>query len=399
MKVMSKLSCLELFAGAGGLAKGLELAGIQHKALIEWNKNACLTLAHNYSSQRVHPVDIRTLQFSQFAPVDIISGGPPCQPFSMGGKHQGNLDHRDMFPYVCKAISLCTPKAFIFENVKGLLRKSFSRYFEYILLRLRYPDCLPQPSEPWDRHWQTLKQIQASGKFYGIQYNISFRLLDAANYGIPQRRERVFIVGIREDLNLKWAFPPESHSLDALLWSQFITGDYWSQHSLKPSTMEHLDQRTQQQVRHLMQQPSLIPPKLKPWKTVRDQIGTLPESSTETSLDPEHRFRAGARSYPGHTGSYIDLPSKALKAGDHGVPGGENMLKYPDGKIRYYTIFEAKRIQTFPENYKILGSWTEAMRQIGNAVPVELGHQIAQSLCQALSPPLKSPHHAHKSGV
>ena len=86
----------------------------------------------------------------------------------------------------------------------------------------------------------------------------------------------------------------------------------------------------------------------------------------------------------GHTGSYIDMPSKALKAGDHGVPGGENMIRYQDGQIRYYTTFEAKRIQTFPDDYKISGSWTETMRQIGNAVPVELVHCIASSLAQAI---------------
>ncbi|PZO46507.1 MAG: DNA (cytosine-5-)-methyltransferase, partial [Phormidesmis priestleyi] len=85
-----------------------------------------------------------------------------------------------------------------------------------------------------------------------------------------------------------------------------------------------------------------------------------------------------------HTGSYIDMPSKALKAGDHGVPGGENMIRYSSGRVRYYTTYEAKRIQTFPANYRILGSWSETMRQIGNAVPVELGHCIANALIAAL---------------
>jgi DNA (cytosine-5)-methyltransferase 1 len=103
------------------------------------------------------------------------------------------------------------------------------------------------------------------------------------------------------------------------------------------------------------------------------------------SFDDEHILREGARSYPGHTGSYIDMPSKALKAGDHGVPGGENMIRYHDGSIRYFTTYEAKRLQTFPPDYKILGSWTESMRQIGNAVPVELGHRVADSLAKSLA--------------
>ena len=88
--------------------------------------------------------------------------------------------------------------------------------------------------------------------------------------------------------------------------------------------------------------------------------------------------------YAGHTGSYIDEPSKTLKAGDHGVPGGENMIRFRDGSVRYFTILEAKRMQTFPDNYFIEGAWTEAMRQLGNAVPVQLGYIIGKSLIEKL---------------
>jgi DNA (cytosine-5)-methyltransferase 1 len=384
MKKIPEISCLELFAGAGGLAKGIELSGIQHKALIEWNKDACQTLIDNYSNKLVHNVDIRSFQFDQFGHIDMVSGGPPCQPFSMGGKHKGNMDQRDMFPYACRAIGTYTPKIFIFENVKGLLRKSFSNYFEYIILRLTYPDVQPKNIEDWEDHLRRLEKIHTSGKYDSIKYNVIFRLVDAANYGIPQRRERVFIIGIREDLNIEWAFPKETHSLDSLLWSQFVSCDYWEQHGIKSSAIEHLDKRNQQRVHQLLQQPTLFAQSLQPWKTVRDQIGNLPEPDFGGSFDSEHILREGARAYPGHTGSYIDMPSKTLKAGDHGVPGGENMIRYPDGRIRYYTTFEAKRIQTFPDDYKIWGSWTESMRQIGNAVPVELGRHIASSLVQTV---------------
>ena len=381
---MSNINCLELFTGAGGLAKGIELSGIEHKAFIEWNKDACQTLKYNYGDQLIKNMDIREFKFEQFGHVDMISGGPPCQPFSMGGKHKGKTDQRDMFPYACKAISICMPKVFIFENVKGLLRKSFNSYFEYILLRLSYPEIYIKESEKWEDHLRRLQKIYLSGKCGGVKYNVLFRLIDAANYGIPQRRERIFIVGIRSDLKIEWSFPQETHSLDSLLWSQFISFDYWDRHEIQPSKIEALDQRIQQRVQQLIQQPSLFAPSLQPWKTVRDQIGKLPEPDVEGSFDSEHVLREGAKAYPGHTGSYIDMPSKALKAGAHGVPGGENMIRYQDGRIRYYTTFEAKKIQTFPDEYRILGSWTEAMRQIGNAVPVELGHRIANSLVKAI---------------
>jgi DNA (cytosine-5)-methyltransferase 1 len=93
-----------------------------------------------------------------------------------------------------------------------------------------------------------------------------------------------------------------------------------------------------------------------------------------------HRFQPGARSYPGHTGSPLDEPAKTLKAGVHGVPGGENMLVRPDGSIRYFTVRESARLQTFPDNFKFHGSWTETMRQLGNAVPVKLAEVIANSV-------------------
>ncbi|RYD32246.1 MAG: DNA (cytosine-5-)-methyltransferase, partial [Verrucomicrobiaceae bacterium] len=85
-----------------------------------------------------------------------------------------------------------------------------------------------------------------------------------------------------------------------------------------------------------------------------------------------------------HTGSPLDRPAKALKAGDHGVPGGENMILYPDGSVRYLSVRESARVQTFPDNYLFLGSWTEAMRQLGNAVPVKLAEIVGKSVAGAL---------------
>lgn len=96
-------------------------------------------------------------------------------------------------------------------------------------------------------------------------------------------------------------------------------------------------------------------------------------------------MKDGAREYPGHTGSNIDEPAKTIKAGGHGVPGGENMIRFHNGELRYFTVFEAKRIQTFPDYYQILGSWSEAMRQLGNAVPVRLAHIMSDSLVKLIS--------------
>ena len=97
-----------------------------------------------------------------------------------------------------------------------------------------------------------------------------------------------------------------------------------------------------------------------------------------------HRLQSGAKSYVGHTGSPLDLPAKTLKAGDHGVPGGENMLVNPDGSVRYFTVRESARLQTFPDGFYFHGSWTETMRQLGNAVPVLLARTVAASVAEKL---------------
>ena len=114
---------LEIFSGAGGLAKGLDLVGFQHEAFIEYNKQACVSLRKNFDPSKVFEGKIQDYNFNQLRNIDIVAGGPPCQPFSLGGKHKSNNDDRDMFPYAINAIDALCPKVFVFENVKGLLRE------------------------------------------------------------------------------------------------------------------------------------------------------------------------------------------------------------------------------------------------------------------------------------
>jgi DNA (cytosine-5)-methyltransferase 1 len=122
----------------------------------------------------------------------------------------------------------------------------------------------------------------------------------------------------------------------------------------------------------------------RPWLTVRDVIADLPNPERRGNGVLNHQFIPGARTYIGHTGSPLDEPAKTLKAGDHGVPGGENMLVSPDGTVRYFTVRESARLQTFPDDYLFAGSWGEIMRQLGNAVPVRLAQMLASRIRQAL---------------
>lgn len=376
-----KIVSIEIFSGAGGLAKGIELAGATHKAFVEWNPDACKTLRLNYPPEMVHEADIRLFDFSSFKDVDIIAGGPPCQPFSLGGKAKGNKDERDMFPSAIAAIRNLKPKAFIFENVKGLLRESFRDYFNYILLQLRNPDVLDDSGD-WRTHLNNLMSLSASKTSTGLQYDVQFQLVNAADYGVPQKRERVVIVGIRKDINVKWTFPEVTHSLDALLWDKYVSKKYWERHGIHMPTSEIKCAEIERN--KLIKKYGMFKPELLPWKTIRDAISDLPHPVADAESRSEHTYRGGAKEYPGHTGSAIDMPSKTIKAGGHGVPGGENMVKLTDGSVRYLTTLEAKRIQTFPDDYPISGSWSEAMRQLGNAVPVRLSYIVASALFKTI---------------
>jgi DNA (cytosine-5)-methyltransferase 1 len=380
---------VELFAGAGGLGMGVSRAGFKPEMVIELDRYCCDTLREN--KQARHPAvqswplkecDVHKISFEQYeGRVDLVSGGPPCQPFSLGGKHRAFRDSRDLWSEAVRAVRETRPKAFLFENVKGLTRQSFANYYEYIYLQLSYPEVARKRAEAWSDHLARLEQHHTSRRSTrGLAYKIVRRVLNAANYGVPQRRERVFFVGFRSDLELEWSFPEETHSLDALLWEQIVTGEYWNRHGVRRKDRIVSD-RAKTRAKRLSERPNK-----EAWKTTRDALVGLPKPTVHGSPDVlNHRLQLGARSYKGHTGSPLDEPAKTLKAGVHGVPGGENTIALPNGDVRYLTVRESARLQTFPDDFKFHGSWTETMRQLGNAVPVELAASVACSIFEHLN--------------
>ena len=367
---------IELFSGAGGLALGLEGAGFESVALVERDKDACATLRLNRPKWNIVESDIRTVKFSEFGAVDLVAGGPPCQPFSMGGKANGYDDQRDMFPQAVRAVRELRPRAFLFENVRGLMRPAFSNYVEFIRLQFTYPDFPISANASWELNFQRLQRYDNSKRVDAdLTYRVSISHANAANYGVPQQRHRVFFVGYRSDLCSEWFFPTPTTSKQELLRCQLVNGSYWREHELEGSRKEAITFKGR--MAPLTDESLFRTPGR--WRTVRDAIEGLGDPR-EKSAHSSHYFQPGARSYAGHTGSALDEPSKALKAGDHGVPGGENMLRYPNGQVRYFTVSESARIQTFPDDYIFSGSWTESMRQLGNAVPVALAKAVAQSV-------------------
>jgi DNA (cytosine-5)-methyltransferase 1 len=382
------MNSIELFAGAGGLGLGIEKAGFDHSLIIERDPDACATVRFNFSRRRnghaswpLHEIDVRHFDFSKFVDkVELVSGGPPCQPFSIGGRHQGFNDSRDMFPEAARVVRTIRPKAFIFENVRGLLRRSFAKYFEYVILQLTYPEIVSMKDEDWTGHLSRLERYHTKGQYGGLHYRVAFQLVNAADFGVPQKRERVVIVGFRSDIGEHWSFPPATHSEDALLFSQWVTQEYWDYHRISRKKRPLITKEMAQRVMKMAE-----PRGMGRWQTVRDAIAGLPDpGSADKESILNHRFQPGARVYPGHTGSPLDFPAKTLKAGDHGVPGGENMLALADGSVRYFTVRESARLQTFPDWFAFPCSWTESMRQIGNAVPVRLSETIAKSVAHVL---------------
>lgn len=380
-----------MFAGVGGLALGLSRAGFHHEMVIERNKDAADSLRSNHTilglenESQIEEIDSRDIDFRQFeGMLDLLSGGPPCQPFSMGGKHFGSMDERDMFPEVFRAMREARPKVVLMENVKGLARPQFAEYVEYLKLQMSRPEIILRPTETWVEHRDRLSFNREKAQSM-LMYNVHFMRMNAADFGVPQKRERVFFVALREDLGIDWLPPQESHCLDRLIWDKWVTREYWERMNVPRSEVGEPNQRIHSRIRSLIFMD--VPPAKKAWKTVREAISGLPilEEGETDPFDPNHKMRPGAKSYPGHTGSILDEPAKTLKAGAHGVPGGENTIQKPDGKVRYLSVREGACLQTFPVDYFIAGPWSEQMRQIGNAVPSIFAEAIGNSIAAAIS--------------
>lgn len=360
------------------------MAGFEGVVALEKDRWACDTLERNrndgfalLNGVKVVRGDVRDFDYSALTDIDLVSGGPPCQPFSVGGKGKAFNDDRDMFNAFADSLAALRPRAFIVENVKGLTRPALAEYLRYIEHRMSVPEMRPHKGEKWPDHLARVEHEMLTGADLGVRYRIHRKLYNAADMGVPQKRERVFFIGFREDQNVDWCFPETTHSLNALMRDQWVTGDYWDRHRVaeKDRPERPVNLRVREEDGKL------------PWVTVRDALLGLPEPQPEPfPVDlPNHRFQPGAKVYPGHTGSPIDLPAKALKAGDHGVPGGENMLLRPDGSVRYFSVREAARLQTFPDDYVFQGSWGETMRQLGNAVPVMLARSLAVEVFKKLN--------------
>jgi DNA (cytosine-5)-methyltransferase 1 len=377
---------VELFTGGGGLAWAMHEAGFRHVLVNELEPRACATLRINAADDLLPggpasdrwPLFERDVAGVDFAPwagqVDVVAGGVPCQPWSLGGAHKGYDDARNLWPQLFRCVRETRPKAVIAENVRGLLRPSFRPYYEYILRELGAPFEERVDGEDWRDHDKRLQKIARTEGKSDERYDVWCLPVNAADYGVPQVRQRVFVIAFRRDLGLAgWEPPRPTHSELSLLRAQ-ADGSYWREHGIAP-------------------RPGLIRTGLAPddglrrWRTLRDAIAGLPQPLGDRVEHPgwiHHYGWPGARHYPGHMPNDLDRPAKTVKAGVHGVPGGETVMQLDDGSIRYMTVREVARVMTFPDSWRLAGPRGEQMRQLGNAVPVRLGQVMARAVAQAL---------------
>jgi DNA (cytosine-5)-methyltransferase 1 len=171
-------TCIEIFAGAGGQALGLELAGFECLAHVEIDPHACQSLRTNRPNWRVFEQDVRDFCAKEYSGIDLLAGGVPCPPFSKAGKQLGGSDERDLFPEALRIVEECQPKAVMLENVRGFLDAIFEDY-----------------------------RFRLKNQLADLGYVANWLLLNASDYGVPQLRPRVVVVALRKDL-VRGFYPP-----------------------------------------------------------------------------------------------------------------------------------------------------------------------------------------------
>jgi len=333
-----KFSSIELFAGAGGLALGLEKAGFNTILLSEIDKNACQTLRHNRPNWNVVEGDVKNIDFAPYqGKVDFVSGGFPCQAFSYAGNQRGFLDARGtLFFEFARAIKEIQPKVFLGENVRGLLNHDGGR---------------------------TLATIENVVSDLGYTL-IESTILKAINYQVPQKRERLFLVGVRNDLLDKAKFSlPKSYKKIMTLSDALKAGDLYD--CDVPQSEGQLYPKKKKDILDLV-------PAGGCWRD-------LPENLQKEYMKKSY-FLGGGKTGMARRLSWNE-PSLTLTCS----PAQNQTERCHPDETRPLTVREYARIQTFPDEWKFSGSMTSQYKQIGNAVPINLSYAIGESLIDLLS--------------
>jgi DNA (cytosine-5)-methyltransferase 1 len=327
---------LELFAGAGGLAIGLEKSGMKCVALNEIDKFACQTLRKNRPNWNVLEGDIKDFDFSEYYnKVDVVTGGFPCQAFSYAGKKLGLADARGtLFYEFARVVKQTNPPICIGENVRGLLSHDNGRTLQGMVSILNE-----------------------------IGYNIMpVQILKAINFKVPQKRERLILVGVRKDITTKYEYP-QPYKRIYTLSDALKKGELYDCNVPKSDGAKYPKRKKEVL--------DLIPPKGY-WRD-------LPIELQKEFLGGSYYLGGGKTGMARRIG--WDEPCLTLTCS----PAQKQTERCHPDETRPFTVREYARIQTFPDEWKFHGSQAQQYKQIGNAVPVNLGREVGYSIVKFLN--------------
>lgn len=329
---------IELFAGAGGLALGLHEAGFNQILLNEFNHDACETLRKNFKGSNLVEGDVHEVDFKPYyGKIDFLSGGFPCQAFSYAGNQKGFEDARGtLFFELARAIKETMPKVFLAENVKGLLSHDNGKTFYTIS-----------------------KVIDELG-----YYLVPPRVLKAVMYKVPQKRERIFLVGIRKDLKdkVKFYWPSPYHKI-LTLRDTFYKGELYD-----CDVPESIGQKYPKRKAEIL---SKVP--------MGGNWRDLPEDLQKEYMKGSFYLDGGKTGMARRLS--LDEPSLTLTC----APAQKQTERCHPIETRPLTVREYARIQTFPDSWEFSGSESSQYKQIGNAVPVNLAKAMGHSLIRLLN--------------
>lgn len=327
---------LELCAGSGGQALGLERAGFKHLALVEFEADQCATLRSNSSHPDVDMdwnvvhEDMMEFDASPYVGVDLVAGGVPCQPFSVAGARGGEGDERNMFPRALDIVEETRPKAVILENVKNLFSRKFDDY----------------------RAW-------VASRFEDMGYKVHWQVISCDLFGVPQKRERAILVALKPEYFDNFVFPGavehERVSLRDAIYDIMSEGGW-------PGAGKWYEQSAD-----------------RPSYTIvggsKKAGGARIETGLRSRADWENTFRINARSLA------YEPPSESD----------------PEDMLPRMTIPMAARVQGFPDDWHFVGSKTSQFRQVGNAFPPQASHAVGEAVAAALRGEM--PTHGHGPGT
>lgn len=329
------LTAVDLFSGAGGLSLGLRQAGWKVEAAVENDMQAMATHKANFAGVEHLCGDVRTVDFRAFGGIDLIAGGPPCQPFSVSGKRLGSTDQRDMVPEFVRAIREARPRAFLMENVPGL---AMTRFDSYLL--------------------EQLSRLETLG------YTVFKKVLLAADYGVAQNRRRLFLVGIRSD--------QKGRSFD------FPTATHGPSTRRRYRTVAETLKGTPSDVANRAKVVFCKNPVLR-----RSPFAGMMFNGKGRPLDLEGLGHTVPASAGGNRTHIVDPHGLVREYHAHLLAGKKPRVGHMEG-VRRLTVRESARLQSFPDHFDFLGRQSSRYSQVGNAVPPKLAEVVAQRISEVL---------------